>query len=45
MPDGAEAIALIPDEEFDPASLRLGDPAALSWNQADAYPLSPESAS
>lgn len=43
LPDGAEAIALIPDDEFDPARLRLGDPAALSWNQADAHPLSPES--
>ena len=42
LPDGAEAIALIPDDEFNPAALRLGDPAALSWNQADAHPLSPE---
>ncbi len=37
MPDGAEAIALIPDDEF--------DPAALSWTQADAHPLTPETAS
>ena len=34
LPDGAEAIALIPDDEF--------DPAALAWNQSDAHPLSPE---
>lgn len=37
MPDDAEAIALIPDDEF--------DLAALSWTQADAHPLTPETAS
>ncbi len=44
MADGAEAIALIPDDEFDPAAIRLGDPASLTWQRKDAHALTKESA-
>ena len=39
MEGGAEAIALIPDDEFDPTALHLGDSAGLAWHREDAHPL------
>ncbi|MDT7951601.1 MAG: ABC transporter ATP-binding protein [Acetobacteraceae bacterium] len=42
MADGAEAIALIPDDEFDHASIRLGGPASLTWQRDSAHALTKE---
>ena len=39
MQGGEEAVALIPDDEFDAGSLRLGDAAALAWRPEEAHAL------
>ena len=36
---GEEAVALIPDDEFDASALRLGDPASLAWRPEEAHAL------
>ena len=38
--DPEEAIALVPDSEYHPAPVTIGDPATLAWSPEHAFPLS-----
>ncbi len=36
-----EAVALVPDHEYHPAPVAVGDPATLAWSAEHAHPLAP----
>ena len=38
--ESEEAVALVPDSDYHPAPVTVGDPATLAWSPEHAYPLS-----